>query len=108
MVLKVSKQQCRFAEHCIFLPLCLFVHSEDENDQARALAQNYGFDNPAMMVETVVESAESPKSSVLQQTPQNFPQLDFSTTFDGGDFLSEFDIYMDTQGRYPLNCVLNF
>lgn len=39
--LKVTKQQCRFAQDCIFLPLCLFVHcKEDKNDQVEALSRN--------------------------------------------------------------------
>ena len=112
MALKVTKQKCRFAEDCIFLPLCLFVHrEEDQNDQNQALAQNYSFDKRAMLVETEEVVAETSQPCV-QNTPQNlsvFPPINFSskfTFFDGEDFLSEFDILMDTttQGNYLQFC----
>ena len=41
ITMKTTTELCRFGSQCFFLPLCLFYHSQEvENDQGRALAFN--------------------------------------------------------------------
>ena len=115
--IKVTKQQCRFAQDCIFLPLCLFVHSkEDKNDQEKALSRNMSGCSAQvekcaemqMVVEQEHQSDTNCSLTSMQCSPQissGFPKIDFSTKFtffNVEDFSSDFEILaLDTnEGCY--------